>query len=241
MTVSIANKLVELRKKNGLSQEELAEKLGLSRQAVSKWERAEASPDTDNLITLARLYGISLDELLLDAEAAEPEPPEPAAKERVHISPAGIHVVDGDEEVHIDWTGVHVTEKDSDTVDIDKSGVYVNGVRRDDREDDVRCNLRSGFPITLVVLIAYVCVGAIFNVWHPTWIAFLAIPVVTSLITAIKRHNPNKFAYPLLATVVFLLLGFLRGLWHPAWVIYLTIPVYYSLFKGTRHSDYNEE
>ena len=64
MNIEIANRLVELRKKNGLSQEELAEKLGLSRQAVSKWERAEASPDTDNLICLAKLYGVSLDELL---------------------------------------------------------------------------------------------------------------------------------------------------------------------------------
>ena len=64
MNIEIANRLVNLRKKNGLSQEALAEKLGISRQAVSKWERAEASPDTDNIILLARLYGVSLDELL---------------------------------------------------------------------------------------------------------------------------------------------------------------------------------
>ena len=64
MNIETANRLYELRKKNGYSQEELAAKLGLSRQAVSKWERAEASPDTDNLVELAKLYGISLDELL---------------------------------------------------------------------------------------------------------------------------------------------------------------------------------
>lgn len=64
MNVEIANRLQQLRKKNNLSQEELAEKIGISRQAVSKWERAEASPDTDNLILLSRLYGVSLDELL---------------------------------------------------------------------------------------------------------------------------------------------------------------------------------
>lgn len=65
MNAEIANRLQQLRKNNNLSQEELAEKIGVSRQAVSKWERAEASPDTENLILLSRLYNISLDELLL--------------------------------------------------------------------------------------------------------------------------------------------------------------------------------
>lgn len=55
----------------GLSQEALAEKLGVSRQAVSKWERSESSPDTDNLIALAKLYGVSLDELLYVDESIE--------------------------------------------------------------------------------------------------------------------------------------------------------------------------
>ena len=64
MNIEIANRLLELRKKNGYSQEELANKLGISRQSVSKWERAEASPDTDNLILLAKIYNVSIDELL---------------------------------------------------------------------------------------------------------------------------------------------------------------------------------
>lgn len=64
MNIEIANRLVQLRKENNFSQEELAGRIGISRQAISKWERAEASPDTDNLINLARLYNVSLDELL---------------------------------------------------------------------------------------------------------------------------------------------------------------------------------
>lgn len=64
MNVEIAQRLAELRRARGYSQESLARELGLSRQAVSKWERAESSPDTDNLLTLAKLYGVSLDELL---------------------------------------------------------------------------------------------------------------------------------------------------------------------------------
>ncbi len=64
MNVTIANKLVNLRKSFGLSQEDLAEKLGISRQAISKWECAESAPDMDNLMALAKLYDISVDELL---------------------------------------------------------------------------------------------------------------------------------------------------------------------------------
>ena len=71
MNIEIANRLFEMRKKNNLSQEELAERIGVSRQAVSKWERAESSPDTDNLIGLARLYNVSLDELLFTVEPVD--------------------------------------------------------------------------------------------------------------------------------------------------------------------------
>lgn len=70
MTIEIANRLVELRRNKGLSQEELAEKLGISRQAVSKWERAESSPDIDNIILLSRLYGVSVDELVCNENEA---------------------------------------------------------------------------------------------------------------------------------------------------------------------------
>lgn len=74
MNIDIANRLYELRKRYNYSQEELADKIGVSRQAVSKWERAEASPDTDNLILLAKLYNVSLDELLSTSEPVESSP-----------------------------------------------------------------------------------------------------------------------------------------------------------------------
>lgn len=73
MNLTIANRLVELRQARGLSQEDLAASLGVSRQAVSKWERGESAPDTDNLIALATHYGISLDALLLGRGPLFPE------------------------------------------------------------------------------------------------------------------------------------------------------------------------
>ena len=71
MNVETAQRLADLRRSKGFSQEGLARKLGLSRQAVSKWERAESSPDTENLISLAKLYDVSLDELLNPSDEIE--------------------------------------------------------------------------------------------------------------------------------------------------------------------------
>lgn len=64
MDIMTANRLQQLRKDNGYSQEVLAEKLGISRQSVSKWERAESSPEIDNLMALSKIYGLTIDELL---------------------------------------------------------------------------------------------------------------------------------------------------------------------------------
>lgn len=62
----LADKIVDLRKKNGWSQEELAEKLDVSRQSVSKWEGAQSVPDLNRLLQLAELFGVSTDYLLKD-------------------------------------------------------------------------------------------------------------------------------------------------------------------------------
>ncbi len=60
----LADKIIEERKKNGWSQEELAEKLGVSRQAVSRWESSGSIPDLQRIIRLAELFGVSTDYLL---------------------------------------------------------------------------------------------------------------------------------------------------------------------------------
>ena len=75
-----ADKIMALRKKNGWSQEELAEKLGVTRQSVSKWEGAQSIPDLDKILRLAELFGVSTDYLLKEemeeVEYAEETKPE---------------------------------------------------------------------------------------------------------------------------------------------------------------------
>ena len=67
----LADKITEERKKNGWSQEELADKLGVSRQAVSKWESAGAVPDLQRIIQLSELFSVSTDYLLKDEMEVE--------------------------------------------------------------------------------------------------------------------------------------------------------------------------
>ena len=62
------NKLYELRKQKGFSQEELANRLNVSRQTISKWEVGESTPDMEKLVAISDLFEISLDELVLDKE-----------------------------------------------------------------------------------------------------------------------------------------------------------------------------
>ena len=62
----LADKIAALRKKNGWSQEELAEQLGVTRQSISKWESAGATPDLERILMMARIFGVSCDYLLKD-------------------------------------------------------------------------------------------------------------------------------------------------------------------------------
>lgn len=69
--MTLHEKIYILRKKNGLSQEALAESLGVSRQSVSKWETGEATPEVNKLLSLSKLFGVTTDYLLNDETEEE--------------------------------------------------------------------------------------------------------------------------------------------------------------------------
>lgn len=77
--MDLAERLAALRKRAGLSQGDVAERLNVSRQAVSRWETGLTVPATDNLSRLGRLYGVTLDELLSYSAALPPEKPQEEA------------------------------------------------------------------------------------------------------------------------------------------------------------------
>ena len=77
--MKLSDKIYHCRKKAGLSQEALAEKIGVSRQAISKWETGEAAPEISKLPLLARTFGVTADWLLDDEAGFDEEPPEEAS------------------------------------------------------------------------------------------------------------------------------------------------------------------
>lgn len=247
MDLAMAQRLVDRRKAASLSQEALAAQLGVSRQAVSKWERSESSPDTDNLIALAALYGVSLDELLYGEAASDADGSEDGSTETVDeakeaedsaehadcgdkplvdISLArGIHVIDPNkgEEVRVGWNGIHVTnERKGEEVHVGPDGVHV-----DTLEDDGH-SVHTNDDGTVTID------GETFSSWKEAH-------------DKLDHHGKhfhtkvgrawNKFPFPALVTLAYLVLGIVYGTWATGLFLVFLIPVYYALgdFIDQRH------
>ena len=200
MNIKIANKLVELRKKNGLSQEELADKLGLSRQAVSKWERAESSPDTDNLICLAKLYNVSLDELLNTDETIE------------EIS-----------------REVKEKEEEKNKGQVSKPVLTEEEIKRNKRYSLIQ-GILSGSLFIVATIVYFIISFNKPSEWSRLWIVYFVPIIITSIVSSLKHRRFCEFCYPVLATLVFFILGFYFDMFHPGWIVFITIPVFYSVF-----------
>ena len=234
MTIEIADRLVKLRKKYGYSQEELADKLGLSRQAVSKWERAEASPDTDNLICLAKLYGVSLDELLSTDEdldtivkeqvKSEEEKPEEKKNDKV--------VIQNDEVLLFSKDGKKVTINDDGVTCYNPDGTVKK------KEFDVPMAVIGAIEATLFTLaiIAFILLGTLCGLWTCAWIVFLIPEILCSFLRCIRKKNAQQFNMAFTATFAFFFVCMflpainpaIPALWHSMWVVFLAVPAYHT-------------
>ena len=176
MNIQFADRLVALRREQGWSQEELALRLGVSRQAVSKWERAESSPDTDNLIALARLYGISLDELLLHA----PEEGEQAqAREDREVFAAAEAWEAGEARLEKQRKKRWAKRKESFLWLLTLTLMVALPL--------LSRAVGLGELYALAVNLAFLLTGFLLGNWHPGWLLYLTIPFYYTLINK-KRH-----------------------------------------------------
>ena len=214
MDITTANRLYELRKQHGYSQDELADKLNVSRQAISKWERSESSPDTDNLIALAKLYGVSLDELLnyTPAKPGEESKESQAQTQDENTDENAQSAVDDDkndtssfdyeengDRVHIDENGIHVHDKDGSNVII-KGGIakLVNKIVGDIHVENGKTTVK----------------GKVVDHDNDDESGTNTVHIENGHVVF---ENGVTF---LLCTVAYLLIGFLCTLWHPGWLLF---------------------
>lgn len=255
MDLAMAQCLVDRRKAAGLSQEALAAQLGVSRQAVSKWERSESSPDTDNLIALAALYGVSLDELLYGEAVNSTD--DSQTDDEAQDSDAGTKASDEAEEVeasteHADCSdkplvdislahGIHVIDPNKgEEVHVGWSGIHVanerkgeeihvgpGGVHIDTLEDDGH-SVHTNDDGTVTID------GETFSSWKEAH-------------DKLDHHGKhfhtkvgrawNKFPFPALVALAYLVLGIVYGTWGMGLFLVFLVPVYYAIgdFIDRRH------
>ena len=129
----ISEKLYMLRKKQGLSQEQLAERLNVSRQAISKWESGQSVPDTDKLLSIGEYFQVSLDYLLREEgefPSAQQKSEEQISGEKLNF--AGLIICVGGILLLIVWGLISILNpsssrqiSDSSMVQIDGNGIFL--------------------------------------------------------------------------------------------------------------------
>ena len=242
MNVEIAERLAARRKLAGLSQEALAEKLGVSRQAVSKWERSESSPDTDNLIALAKLYGVSLDELLYVDESIEDDVAFEAADRAEARGASRVVVAEASEETASPEGGGVGDACDAETaegVDFEKEGrgkVHFGpgGIHVDDGKDHVHVSWAEGVHVVdrhgEEVHVGWD--GVRVNTTDPEVAEHIftrdnPFGVSPDDFNAERAKKWLKFPFWALVIVAYLAFGMLSGIWGPTLFLLFLIPVYY--------------
>ena len=232
----LGNRLFELRKEARLSQEEFADKIGVSRQAISKWERGEALPDTDNLINIAKLFKVSLDSLILN---------EPTSETIVEET----HQTETEETAVLEESNDKDQEENStDNVKVIAKPFQINVIQDEKEKEEYYSfnetpttnkrkflRLLHNLPYPILVTVAYLLWGFLASDdsgWRIGWTLFITIPVYYSIIDCFRIKKFSPFCYSILVTFIYCLIGMAWGMWHPFWVLFITVPIYYKIAEA---------
>jgi transcriptional regulator with XRE-family HTH domain len=238
MNVTIADRLANMRREKGFSQEELAEKLGLSRQAISKWERAESSPDTDNLIALAKLYGTSLDNLLALEPGIEDDVEFEATDKALDGS--GDFAAGGGSASNVDaQSAAKTVEAAAKTAEAAAAAAQAaTEAARQANQNQSRGphGQHPRGPYIYTDDPAYAvdpkAAAKAFKKSHYT---------APDGQVRRKRTLLWDVPYPVIVVIVYLVIGFFFDLWHPGWLLFLTVPLWYWICHIVDNDRYRRE
>lgn len=204
-----------LRREKRITQAELAEKLGVSNKAVSKWETGDAMPETSLLVPISKIFDVTVDELLNGERKENKE--------------------DNFEKENDEFEDVEYKSRERFS---SKDHLFSRG--KDDEESETLSDIVSGIVCTVIFLLgaaAYLVIGLTRGLWYPYWVifpccAFLCgiIGILFGLCDSKKREekfrngeNPYTGAIcgiiMLTCLITYLPLGAFLNLWHPCWAI----------------------
>lgn len=257
MNLQIANRLVQLRKEHGLSQDALADKLGVSRQAISKWECGEAAPDTDNLIALAELYNVTLDSLLGYERGARSD-----FKSERYENTVETEILEEVPETKTESEEESFAEN-ADSAENEREnfaeGNFSFRFRKEKNENGERKKDRAHFENGGITFdgengeTVHISPRGIFveNATEKVDVSWSGIHV-RKKDGSNTWWEPEKGYYPfgsfwmklpdiegvwfLFAVVGYLLLGFLLNAWHPGWLIFFAVPVLGGLTRPWKYT-----
>ena len=205
--MSIGERLYNLRKERGLSQEDLANELGVSRQTVSKWETGESTPDFDKIVPICNYYGITSDELISGKQnivEAQKENKKAKFARNIAISVAlyilSLVAIIATSAIGQEIIGVCLFF----TIIAVATGIIiysaiVYGKEKSEKTKKEKKKDEVGKAVTdiigLIGVIIYFLVSFTTGAWHITWIIFLIIGVCNSIVRLIfglkKCDNDN--------------------------------------------------
>ncbi len=239
MTIEIANRLVKYRKQSGLSQETLADKLGISRQAVSKWERAEAAPDIETMLKLSQIYGVSLDDMMKKdpEEIGQADSEEEQVVEQTSQQTDNTDTEDGRERVTVNFNGAqfHFFSDDDEEEDDDDDD------DEDDDDDDGDDDGVEKAVVNIGLNGVYVKKGKkVVNINTSGVNVDDGDKVIEVGPNGVRINKANEsramralknFPMWILVVAAYLGLGFGLRLWHPGWIIFFLIPIWSEIVE----------
>ena len=209
--MSLGERLYELRKDKKLSQEEVADKLNVTRQTVSKWETDESKPDFDKIVPICELFEISSEELLTGKKeektengVATKENKELKKKRATFISVsillyfiAIIWIIIAEETFHLDsglMVGVFLLICGISTVLLVYQGITLyNVTARNEKKEKKDKKLDSIISLTATIFcFVYLLVSFITMAWHLTWLIWILFAVVKQIIVTIYEMKKGE-------------------------------------------------
>lgn len=233
--MNIGKKLFELRKSRNLTQDDVAEKLEVTRQTVSKWETNQSTPDFDKIVPLCELYGITPNELLTE-EKQEQETDKNEGNEEFNWNEAKKHLFTRgkeDEDNYENMTRGKIKQKSAEVV--------------------------SSSILIFFIAVAFAGIGTVVLMWNPVVVGCTFLVLVGWGVTRIVRHYMSIPKYEkteekvldqingiigCICVALYFIISFTTMAWHITWVIFIIeglITLIVKLIFTLKGDETNEE